>query len=663
MARQQQVNPYGLVSLGYGDSIPLSGDYLRDQLAIERLCFRIGHDPAEGGLGKFEHFRNFVNLIYNREGSYKRFIWHEWSEWAVRTFCNNLECGLAGSASSGKTAPAALWAVGNYLADPTHTKIFCFSTTIKEAKDRIWKEIIEFWEATPQAPGKLNASLNQILGMNYSGKGFGTSSGIYLYAADKSNESSAYNSLIGSKVAKTGQPMEDPDELLQTPEYSDLLHCGFDSDHVRDLVVRLQELSHSRRGKIIIIIDEATGVSEKLLDAYLTNLKPGNEGRVQAIVIGNPASRFDTHGKFCTPAAGWESISERMDSWNTATGGVCLHFDGRKNPRIVNKDDRLVWMPTQEANLALFKKYGENSREAWRMVVGFWPPEGASDTIYSEADFVRSGALADDPVVWRGHPSDSLPKLICGFDPAFTSGGDRSVAWFAKLGTDQSGRKVLEAVEEVSIKPDINNKDIPIAEQIVHKWAHECKKRNVPPENACYDATGGGISFGALVHRIWSKRVRGVSSGGKASSKPLKAEKDPAGKPIRGVDKYANRATELWCVNVPFLRTGQLKRLPGDLVKELCSRQLAKKKGSANLDRIQIERKQDYKAREKQSPDSADGWCLVVDEALTRHGFRPSDIGTSQEGNEGVRSRRDSPWEQLKRKARRINQRRQLKMS
>ena len=665
MARQKEVDYYGLADLGYADSLPLSGDYSRDQLAIERFAFRIGHSPTEGGLGKFEHFRRFMDLIYNRPGSYKKFLWHDWSEWAIRKFCEESEVGMAGSASSGKTAPAAFWAVGNYLADPTHVKVFCFSTTIKEAKDRIWKEVVEYWNSAPEADGKVgkhNTSLNQILGLSYSGKGFGTSSGIYLYAADKSNETTAYNSLIGSKVAKTGSPVEDPDVLLQDPEFRDLVDSGMDEDLLRDLVLRLQEVSADRRGKIIIIIDEATGVSEKLLDAYLTNLKPGNEGRVQIIVIGNPSSPFDTHGKFCEPAAGRESINETMTEWRTVTGGVCIHFDGRKNPRIVNGDERLVWMPTEKANEDLIKRYGENSMEVARMLKGFWAPVGAGNSIYSDADLVQSGALSREPVVFRGGYGDRRPEMLSGLDPAYTMGGDRASASFERLGIDQNGLQVLEFVEEVTIKADINKKDVPVPDQILLRWKHECEKRQVPPENCCFDASGGGILFASIVSRLWSPKVRGVSSGGKASVKPLRAEKDPSGKPIRGCDKYANRATELWCVNVPFLRTRQLRGIPDALAKELCSRQTAKKKGTSNLDKIQIESKRDYKDREKVSPDFADSHNLVVDEAITRHGFRPSD--TPVEGAVQTHTPRgDSPWEQLKARARAISNQKRLKKS
>src|SRR6478735_9702817 len=184
----QELNWYGLPMLGYKEAVPCTGVWLQDQLAIEGLCFRIGHLPAEGGLGKFGHYKNCVDLTYNHPDrqSFKKFLWHDWAIRASRAFCDELEVTLAGSASSGKTNPAALWGVMNYLIDPTHVKVVTLTTTIKEAKDRIWKEVMEFWDAVPNGPGKLLKSFNQIQGLSFDGVSYGTTSGITLAAADKS---------------------------------------------------------------------------------------------------------------------------------------------------------------------------------------------------------------------------------------------------------------------------------------------------------------------------------------------------------------------------------------------------------------------------------------------------------------------------------------------
>lgn len=672
--QSQDLEWYGLGQLGYAEAIPLTGSWLRDQLTIEGICFRIGHRPEEGGLGRYRHYKNAVDLIYNHpeRESRKKFLWHEWSEDTSYELCNRHECAMAGSSSSGKTTPAALWAVVNFILDPTHVKVLALSTTIKEAKDRIWKEIIEFYEAVPNAPGKAVKSMNQIQGPNYDYSSFGTSSGIYLSAADKSNEDTAYNNMIGTKVPKTGEPGRSAEELLALPEYSDLKSLGFPEDQLHELVISLQEISDDRRGWLIVIIDEATGVSSKLLDAYFSNLKIGNAGRVQMIIIGNPSSRLDTHGTFCEPAAGWGSITVSSTKWETTTGGICIHMDGEKSPRIVSGNERLVWMPTEKDNATLEKKYGRESYEYYRMVRGFWAPGGNSESPYTEADFTQTGALAEistdgkplPPAVTWGFQA---PKNLCGYDPAFTAGGDRAMATFGKLGTDAQGRQMLEITESVMIKADISNTLVPIPTQLVIKWKQECQKRNVPPENACFDSTGGGISFAAIVSQQWSSRVRAVSSAGKASEKPI-GEKDSQGKPIRACDRYANKATELWVAAKDYLRTGQIKNVPRSLAKEICSRMWAKKQATMNLSKKQIEDKKTFKTREKQSPDESDAAFLLLDEAKTRHGFKPSEqtLGLTQ-GPRDILAPPDgserplTSWEQFKNKARRMHVRKDLK--
>lgn len=552
--------------------------------------------------------------------------------------------------NSGKTNPAGLWVVGQFLTDPTHVKAFVFTTTIKEAHDRIWKEITEFYQAVPGAPGRYVKSHNHILGMNYDGTAFGNSSGIYLYAGDRSNETNAVSSFIGSKVPKTGSPDEDPDSLLASEAYRDIRAMGFPHEFTRDLVLRLQEISSDRRGRIIIVIDEATGVSPKILEAYFTNLKLGNPNKVQIIVIGNPSSHFDTHGEFCEPAAGWGSINVNMESWTTKTGGICIHFDGEKNPRIVDGDNSLVWMPTEKDNKVIEDKYGRDSYEYMRMVRGFWAPEGSSNSIYSEAEFTETRAL-DKGTVWA-----QPPILLSGFDPSFTTGGDRAQAWFAKLGTDVMGTRILEYTEEVTIKADISNTRIPVPKQLALKWKAECEKRGVPPENASFDESGGGISFGAILKETWSSRVRGVSSNGKASDKTIPGEKDSRNQPVRGCDKFANRASELWCAMKPYLRSGQIRGITKELAKEICSRQKAAKKALANIEKIQIEPKAVYKDREKMSPDSSDGALILLDEARVRHGFKPDNTPGEIRNATGPSTGRTA-WEELKARARKIHRR------
>lgn len=638
------LNTYGLPSLGY-EGLD-TGNYLQDQLHIEAMCFRIGLRPDEGGLGKFGHFKNYVDLLWNNPdtGSSKRFVWNSWSDKMLEKACECDELCIAGCASSGKSGPFALWAVANYCIDPTHTKVLVMSTSIKGAKNRIWKDVKEFWGAVAGLPGKLLDATNEIRGLTYQGTGYGMSSGIELMATEKSSEASALEKLIGIKAPKTGEPDGSFESLLKNSEFIDLKdqHC---EEYLRELLPRLINLAQDRVGKLIVIVDEATGCAPGVLNAIMANMKPGNFGHFQVIFLGNPASHFDSFGMFAEPAAGWNSVSINDDEWETKSGGICVRFDASRNPRIVDKNEKLWWMPTEDAIRTVADRYGEESLFYYRMVRGFWFPLGMESGVYSEADFISGGSMSTTTWGLR------TPRKLAALDPGFTTGGDRSSCTFASFGIDHSGLQTLQRDEVITIKADPNIKTVPVPTQIVRNWKRECLKRGIQPEDACFDATGGGVSFAAIVHAEWSPRVNPISSGGKASKDPLGNEKGPDGKKITAAERYANKATEIWYGAHEFLRTGQLRGVTPELAKEVCSRQHDKENQSDGRV-LKIEGKRKFKSREKHSPDDSDSWFLTIEHAKRKLGFRASGVSVMP----GVENRdpRETSWNHFKEKARKL---------
>lgn len=115
--------------------------------------------------------------------------------------------------------PAALYGIVRYSIDPTHTLVMMMSTTIQGAKKRVWKTLREYWESVNGLPGKALWSSNEIRGLNYRGDSYGTSSGIYLLAADQSNEKAALDKIIGIKAPRTGEPEDTYEALSARPEY------------------------------------------------------------------------------------------------------------------------------------------------------------------------------------------------------------------------------------------------------------------------------------------------------------------------------------------------------------------------------------------------------------------------------------------------------------
>ena len=548
--------------------------------------------------------------------------------------------------------PFALWAVMNYLMDPTHTLVLVMSTTLQGAKKRIWKTLKEYWNALPDLPGKPLWSTNEIRGLSYEGDDYGDSSGIFLLASEQSNEKTALDKLIGIKAPRTGQPDDSFESMWIDPEFTELKKV-LSREHLEDLLPRLRNISKDRIGKLILIIDEATGCAESILNVIQTNLKPGNTGHFQVIMLGNPNSHWDTFGLFCTPVDGWQNVTLADEEWETTTGGLCIRFNGEKNPRIVDKNEKFSWMLRQEDISRMEETYGRDSLYFYRMCLGMWSPEGTDSGIYSQADLESNDAMKF--AVW----GFDKPTVLSALDPSFTNGGDRASCTFAHYGIDSTGKQVLELVEEIPIKVDINDTRVPVSYQMVRNWRRECEKRGCEAKNACFDSTGGGVTFADIVRTQWSALVQAISSAGKASKTPVGNERGADGKKMLCSERYANKATEIWYGMHPFLRSGQIRGLTTSLAKQICSRQ-HDKSGRGDGRVLQTESKRVFKAREGNSPDESDSWLLLVEHAKTRHGFKPSERAAVSEG-EKSQGHGVSSWAAFVQKARRITNVKKLK--
>lgn len=539
--------------LRYGKKFPPG----TNDLTIELYAFRHQLSEESGALGPFQHFKNIVDLLWNRKGSPRRFIWSPWAEDMVREACDNMYLAVAGCASSGKSDTYALWAIVNYLAAPTETLVILTSTTLREARRRVWKSIEEFWLAAPGLPGKLVSSLGQIKGMNKGG-GVWEGTGLVLVPSEKKAEREAVGKLVGIK-----------------------------------------------QKRVILVADELPELPESIVHAAYSNLS--NNPYFQMIGLGNPSSHFDAFGVFAMPEAGWGSISEADSEWKTSRG-KCIRFDAELCPNVV--EDRIIypWMPTREKIQQTKSDYGEKSLAYYRMVRGFWAPEGVSSGIYSEADLIRG--VASSKARWKGTPTP-----VAGLDPSFTAGGDRTVCFFGLVGQDENGMTVLQFEDYALLKEDIMDKSTPRTHQMAKQFIAHCQRRGVSPQNAGVDGTGGGGPFCDVLASLWGTDsfVR-VMFGGAASSRAVSAtDKTPAN------DRYYNRMSEIWYVGQELIRSGQLRNVTPDLAREMVSRQYETRKTGTM--KIKVESKTDYKARTGKSPDIADAAFIMLDVCRTRFGL------------------------------------------
>ena len=477
---------------------------------MELHAFINNREPDQGGLGKFEHFKNAVDLLWNnpQKPVSRQFIWSPWAEDMIYEACENQYLSIAGCASSGKSDTMALWGLINYLADPYNTLVIATSTTLREARRRIWKSITELWTSVPGLPGKLVPSLGQIKGMAKNG-GFWESTGIVLVPAEKRKEKEAIGKLVGIK-----------------------------------------------QKRLILLADELPELPESLIHAAYTNLS--TNPHFQMVGLGNPNSHFDAFGVFSRPVEGWQSVTELDSEWETSRG-KCIRFNAEENPNVLAGKQIYPWMPSRDTVEAAKRDYGEKSLLFYRMYKGFWCPDGVDSGVYSEADLIRG--VASNPARF-----DDTCVKVAAIDPSFTNGGDRSIVYFGSLG-DESGVQVLQFDDYEVLSENVADKNTPRSVQIVRKFKAACEKKGVLPENAACDATGAGGPFHDIISVEWSDRVLAVNFAGKASDRPVSAtDRTP------GCDRYANRMSEIWYQGQELLRSHQLRGISTDLAREMVGR-------------------------------------------------------------------------------------------
>lgn len=542
------------------------------QLDVEKWAYLLRWQEAKGGLGAAGHFRNYVDIKWgsNKLGA-GRFVWHPWALEMLDAACSTSFLGLAGSSGSGKSDFMAMWGVANWDMTPQDTKVIIITTTLKDAKGRIWGAIERYFHAGGPMPGKLLSSFGLIRLQTDTIKP-DAQRGLELFSADQKS----FTPEDGSKIK------------------------GF----------------HAPR--IIVLFDEMTDLAKASIEAA-ANLM--SNPWCHFIGSGNPSSYFNAFGEWCEPREGWNSISENDSNWRTKKGGICLRFDSRKNINVTSGKTIYPFLHTIERiqQIALVSG-GINSPSFRSMVAAQFTAESADNCLYSESDIVTSGSM--DKAVFIG---DTVK--VASLDPSFSVGGDGCPLAFGQLGRGKNGVKIMELTKIIMLNEDVTNKAVPRTQQICNQIAVLCKKEGVTPQNLAIDATGAGAPFcdALAVTEGWNNSFLRVMFGGGASLKPISpVDKTPA------KDKYSNRVSELWHVAKSFIRNGQIKGITADVGGQMTARKLDKRTG--DRDKIRVESKDDMKARCNKSPDKADALMIMLELCRTRLGMNSGEKEGRVEG-------------------------------
>lgn len=524
---------------------------------------------------KYKHFRNYIDLLWSEKNKRKNFIWHPWAEETIEQACCNKTLAIGGCSGSGKSLSLAPYAIGQWLTDPMNTIVIVVSTSVKAAKKRIWGYVGEFWNAAlteVPLPGKLQPTLSQIV--PFDGKKIlSERTGIFLVAGEKGSEKESSDKLMG-------------------------FHAN----------------------KVILILDELPDLSQAIVNTAISNLR--QNPYFQIIGLGNPCDYFDAFSSIAEPEVGWQNISVSMDRWKTRDGGLFLHFDSTKSPNILSQEIIYPFLPKQNDYEEAKRALGENSLLFWRQWRGFWPPEGAEDAIYSQAEIIRYNANLKE-VDWAVSPNSQrmlpipqtkiqnipyAPVDMAFLDLGFVNGGDKCCAHFGKFGMDKQKKPKLQFTEYVILHEDITDRNTPREVQIVQAYRRECEKRGVHPTCAGYDASGGGIAYQGYMTAVWSKDVVPINFGGKPTDLPISdTDKTPCSA------RYSNHVTEIWFSIKSLLKSDIIRGLSPEVIEQMCKRKYSTSQ-TGDL-KLKAEPKPEMKARIGRSPDEADSAmglaCLV----------------------------------------------------
>ena len=518
-----------------------------------------------GGKGRFEHTKTLARWLA------PTYDWHEWTDQRFRGLCDldgkprsvprwHL---WAGAAATGKTHDAVWFGVCWWLMDPKNSAFIMTTTTAKMGRKRIWSVVADIYH------GLLN------MGVPPSGH-FKDSEQEWQYQAGDSKRSISLIAVESGTVQKA-----------------------------------VDAIKGHHLPRVMVLIDEMDSTPEAIVKAP-ANLMAGASREFLVVGTANPSSRFTPFGLLAEPETGWASVTPETDEYEARSGARVLHFNGLKSPNI--KAGKVVCrhLISQEQIASIEKQYGRDSIDFWRNVVGWFPPEGLTGTIFSEAMFLKNNSR--DDFRWL-----EAPLRLAALDPAFTDTGDRCVLRFGKLGLAEHGVQCLQLADTVLLTISGQRGSEPVNYQLAEQVKTECESRNVRPECFILDDTSGGL--GDVLVRMWGPIHRESFAGAPTHDPVSPDDVRPAS------EVYTNRVTELWFRARWYLESGQTRGYTPEDIRELTSRRYEDRNRKKQAEpKADTKRGKGMKSRTGFSPDLGDA-CVLMVELARRLGWRLENTG------------------------------------
>lgn len=588
---ENTLDPYAprLLDDGAWQSGNLIADDISSELELYLYIFRWAQVPEQ----RIMAFWKLASMFWHPDGGIVTRLEYEknpWSERIIRAMCEERFVAVGGSANSTKSRSMAAFAIVSWLCDPADTLVLLTSTSITDAKRRVWKSVDEL--LTPLINAKIAPTRIRANGTAPYNRADGTifeGAGLFLIAGAQGKDREATGKLIGLKAG---------------PE-----------------IQNLPDGSIVSRPRLIIGADELSELSPAIVDG-LMNLR---SQKPLFVGLSNPGSRHTPFAEISEPVNGWSSVDLlEDDEWKTRMGGVFLRFDGYKSPNVLAREVLYPYLPTIESIQEAADAYGENSIGFLRFIRATFFASDATEGVYGKPELRQGEALIEcgRSPQWR----EKTVSLIAACDPAEKNDGDSFPLMFAKVGYLDDGRPAIEFLETEYLYSDDTNLSMPRTFQIARQIREKCEALGIPPQNFAIDETLG--QWSDVLANEWGFGVWAVNSNSRATDRPAQGVGAKPGETNN--DKYVNRTAELWYSPKVLLHNKQIFNLPDKAAEQFCNRGFQFGKSGVGH-KLGVEPKKIYRARVGSSPDEADTALLLIDLAAERFGLLPTAAKSEKE--------------------------------
>lgn len=533
----------------YGLDWPMEADPVFVDLVLAKKWreapFKYGNllDPAE-------HLLRAARALLTKD----QFKISRWTEEHAQDWTHEKFCITWGCAASSKSNDLGLFAVLDWITDPTETLTILASTTSDMLQLRSFESVMRYFRLLKrnprfEIPGKESKQRLAIINDDQS---------------DTSAETTVKASVKGVAVQKGS--VEEARANLQ----------GAHLPYVR------------------LIADELSQMKEAAMEAR-HNLSIGCKD-FRFVGLCNPDSLNDLAGQYSVPVGGWASVDENTEFWRTRWGCV-RHHNGFNSPAItdVKGEEKFPHLIKQSDIQKILDEHSGNADvpAVWTMVKGFPPPMGLTNTVLSEKMAVAYKMT--ESVDWA---QDYL--VLAALDPAFTSDGDDAILQVAQLGMSVNGTLTLQYTDSYKLIIEASSTR-PVVYQISDQVRAIQQKHGFHFSHLAVDDSGTQSVADVIENESGSKVFR-VNFSWRPTELPVSTVNPTPAKNV-----YLNRITEYYFSLVEYAAKGQIRGMPSAALAQMCQRKLVPGKRLK-----QLESKRDMKKRIKRSPDNADAAVLIA---------------------------------------------------